>query len=562
MFYSQLCALATTDEPMPSLAEIVGQYHVLPSENPISAFLASLALEMGVEPAVVQRIHEGLESECNYGSQLSIPAYPTWRNATESRYPNLINGSDLRGLLLHEANFSSRWAAAAGTLHMQSTARSEALIEQYYALMNFSANHTPCWGVAFAPAPNRTIDTDALPHSQRWTLFDNSNYRFSNVRLDICLPGLPHAVNVSSNIDSTAPAQSASVAADLLSEWVQEARSQQPQCFNTTGYNVDLAQPHTGDALVSDAFKIAFETSAKSASMSATRYLQCRFDAQPNRTASEDYTRLMILRNPTSRAVSAFLEMAMHYIAIVRLPPAALRTCADAWPEGIDSIHDDHSLWTDNNTWPPICVDAFTHNPYTKQNLIEAYGDEATARNNMLNINEENARSTADSALLNALWELPPGCRQLGRTLAWGVENNASYSVTWWCDEPECYQPCAPLDDDTMAALLAHALSDAARANLIGCGPQLFGGEHMWPQSLHIARAGRADVVLRLEHIEEDNERFDRYLEKQLGRALPPASVNCTLTSVHENNGTVLEPALSNATQVLDLIDRHPELQR
>lgn len=321
--------------------------------------------------------------------------------------------------------------------------------------------------------------------------------------------------------------------------------------------------PHFGDALVSPKYKLAFETSAKSASMSATAYMQCRFDADYNGTAYEDYTRLMIMREPKTRAISSFLEVAMHYIALLRLPPAALNECVDAWPDDVNNIMDDHNkLWKtadgpeiSEGVWPELCMDAFTRNPYTKERIPRT--SKAT-----VNLDKATAKATANSALLNALWELPPGCRQLGRMQGFtaGLTGNGG-GITWWCDGPECTEPC-DVDDETMYSLFGHALSDAARTQMTGCEDGLFGGEHMWPQFQHYARAGRADVVLRLEQIEDDTTRFEHWLESHLGEALPPLQPNCSITSLKVNKGTVLEPALANETVAASLIERSSDLQQ
>ena len=279
----------------------------------------------------------------------------------------------------------------------------------------------------------------------------------------------------------------------------------------------------------------------------------------------------MVLRDPLSRAISAFFEVNMHYLAILRLPPALLRTCAraaDYWPMDMD-ITDDPQLWEPTGPYPEICRETWTRNPYTKALSTEGE-DGSIATRHAIVIDRQTMLATAESAQLRALWQLPDGCRQIGRELNFGRRLNDPFtnarernrtSVTWWCDEDACYEPCE-IPDNTLATIFGHALSDAAKQNMIGCNDQQFGGEHMWPQFMHIARAGRADAVLRLETIEEDSRHFEDYLQHTLGQTLPPARDDCSITSTHVNQGTVIEPALSNTTLLNDIVLRSPALQR
>merc|ERR1711924_14615 len=128
--------------------------------------------------------------------------------------------------------------------------------------------------------------------------------------------------------------------------------------------------------------------------------------------------------------------MLMHYIAILRLPPAALIDCANAWPEGLGDIRSpNNGLFDKNSSWPPMCIDSFARNPYTKD-MIDEYAMAS------ISLDKATAMATADSALLKYIWELPKGCRQIGRTQRWGLGvlgEHVRTGTTWWCDADECY---------------------------------------------------------------------------------------------------------------------------
>lgn len=582
LFFSQMCAVGFGARP--TAASIRSKYTVLPFEDPITSFLAAMLLDWNFPEGVVRRLHEALDRQCSFGSALSLPASPSWINATMTKFPNMINGSEFTELRAKEQTFSEQ-TLESGTLHMHAVAQARHNVRRYYNRMNITS-HRACWDQSKVPVPTRDYHTENLPYAEtdRLKKFDNSNYRFSQIRLDQCMPGLPQNVNVTSNDDgANRAAHNTQEATALLEGWMNYARDRHgTQCYNTTGYHTDMSLPNTADALVSDRYKIAFETSAKSASMSATAYMQCRFDAAPNRTSYEDYTRMMILRNPTARSISAFFEISMHYLALLRLPPAVLRDCVAGWPNPGMTLMYEQSLWDPNGTFPEICRETYTRNSYTHEIVPrnEMFSDgESKARHaaglsftNTINIDRQTMAATSESSLLQALWELPAGCRQLGRTTSWivndGQQNNtngsdAAHGVTWWCNEPECFEPCE-ITDNQMLNLFGHALADSAKQNMMGCDDQMFGGEHMWPQMVHVSRAGRADAIMRIEQVEEDSQRFEHFLEDHLGVSLPtlPPNSTCSMTSTHTNNGTVLEPALGDTSVAASIIERSPDLQR
>merc|ERR1719331_3638336 len=84
----------------------------------------------------------------------------------------------------------------------------------------------------------------------------------------------------------------------------------------------------------------------------------------------------------------------------------------------------------------------------------------------------------------------------------------------------------------------------------------------MWPQMLHLAQAGRADAVIRLESVAADSLRLERLLESSRKLKLPPAAANCSMAEIHVNEGTVLHESLDNHTQMGRVLARSPDLQR
>jgi len=181
----------------------------------------------------------------------------------------------------------------------------------------------------------------------------------------------------------------------------------------------------------------------------------------------------------------------------------------------------------------------------------------------MVQMTHEQLRATAKSSLLEALWkQLPNGCQQLGRTIH-------GEGTAWWCDEDDddCTRECQ-VSEATMASLLGHALSDAAKQHLLGCESWMSGGERMRPQMIDLHRSGRADAVLRLESLAEDSLRFEKILAEKRGEPLPPASEGCSVAEILGDRDptaegfALLEPGLANTTMSESVLRRSPDLQR
>jgi len=403
--------------------------------------------------------------------------------------------------------------------------------------------------------------------ADRLTEFDNANFHFGWVRLDQCLAGLPQSIELVSSADETAPAASASEASALLGRWLEAAREQPSAapCFNATGFPLDLSGRFDDTLLVAPEYKLSFQTAAKVASMTAVAWMQCRFGATSATAeaaappAYPGYTRLAMVREPASRAISGYMQTASHYLQLLRLPPAGLRSCAAAWPAGLESISLDASLRdastgappNGTSTWPRECHEAWATDAFT--------GAPKGDREPIIYLTQSELRATAGSSFLQALWELPAACRTISRP-------NGDLRRQWFCEGDECdvSTPCE-LPDATMVALLAHALSDAARTNMGGCAPMTFGGEHLWPQLLHLAPSGRVDAVFRLESVEADSARFEAHLAEALGVAsLPAAQLGCSWEALHTNDDSThgLAAGLDDEARLRALVYRSADLQR
>jgi len=117
-----------------------------------------------------------------------------------------------------------------------------------------------------------------------------------------------------------------------------------------------------------------------------------------------------------------------------------------------------------------------------------------------------------------------------------------------------------------MMSLLGHALSDVANQVMLGCEPLKFGSDQMWPQLIDVARAGRADYVLRVENLKKDSLRFEAELASQ-GKLLPPAKEGCSVAEIEgseaSNHGySMLEPGLANFAMAKEIMQKSPALQR
>ena len=556
MLFSQMCAIGFDDAPTP--ASLESSYDLLlAAENPVTPLLAALHFDWGVSRDVIQRVHSGLQTDCSSGNTFGVDTLG-YDESTK------WNASTLD----QQSNFST-WSADAYAIYQHSVERSQELAQRYLTEMDQS--DSVCWDSLFyfAPTTAPTAVVRPIELAKRWTTFDNANWRFSDTRLDSCMAGMPDNVNRASIADPGAPAATRVEANGLLSTWTSISRDASPQCFNSTGYPSDLSGPHYADAIVAPAFKLAFQTVAKVGSMTATKWMQCRFGAEFMKPSYPDYTRLVMLREPMSRTFAGFNQVSSHYLALFRLPPSNISLCADAWPEGLDDIVNDPSIFFENSTWPQICRDAWTlsitHGKLDTR--VERHHGVDTNVTNMtkIQLTKEILLTTKDSSLYNALWELPDGCRQVGRTV-FSTTNPVTGAVeagtTWFCEGDQCRDECT-LTEHQLATLFSKALSDAAKQNQLGCGSPMFGNEHMWPQVLHTHRAGRADAVIRLEHVDEDEPRFEKLLAARLGRALPPVQENCSLSSIHNGaSDTLVEPAISNNTGLASIMSRSPTMQR
>lgn len=545
LLFSQMCALGFSKTP--SAPGLEANYDLLTTaENPVTPLLAALHLEWNVSLAVIQRVQTGLEMDCATGNTFGIESLgysqPThWNgNVTRTQYTDYTS-----------------WSSDMYELYQHSARRATELTEQYQGVVPKAG--APCWDRLFPNASKPVAETYKRPVNEttRWTAFDNSNWRFEDMRVDQCMAGMPESVNVVSLMDAAAPASTRAAANGLLHAWTTIARELSPHCFNCTGYEADLSRAHNADAIVAPKYKLAFQTVAKVGSMTATYWMQCRFGGAYNVPSLPDYTRVFMMREPTSRSFAGFLQMSSHYLGLFRLPPSNISLCADAWPEGLDDIVHDPTIFDANSTWPAICREAWT--------LTLNHQEQESKMKTKIQLTKENLLATKNSSLYNALWALPPGCRQIGRTL-WESTNETTgekeEGTTWFCEGSHCRDECQ-LTEYELATLFAKGLSDAARQFQLGCDSQSFGNEHMWPQVMHTHRAGRADAIIRLEHADEDEPRFDELLSKRLGHKIPPAPPNCTLSTMHRGGqDTLVEPAINNASAFKSIVARSPTLQR
>ena len=214
------------------------------------------------------------------------------------------------------------------------------------------------------------------------------------------------------------------------------------------------------------------------------------------RPSGPEYKRMMFIRDPTHRAASGFHQMLAHYLMLLRLPPSALNACIDQWPEDVEMLEDAIPHFSGD------CKTAFT----TEAQKGTPLADKPVATRNQ-------TIATKDSALLEHLWYLPKGCHfsQVDLNMSKTYTNDVNkilaepdlhhYADPWVCGGDDCREACE-ISDQQYAELLSHALSDTAKANTLGCGSDLFAGEHMLPQIYHIAHVGRVDYTLRLENLE------------------------------------------------------------
>lgn len=554
---SQLCALGS--EARPTARHVRSRFTVLPAEAPVTSLLSAMLLRFNVSKETVQAIHANFESECKNGGLLGFDA----ANAPRAKVTLADLGYGEHDLDEAQAAYTN-YSVEVRALHALALDEAATRAGQYKAALGLPADAGFCWDdiLSKVEGGNEEGDVAAMlkkggaDHhaSERWTTFDNSNLLFSNVRLDQCLPGLPQNLTVASSVLSGAPANSSDAANGLLRFWLQRVRAKSETCFNTTGYPTDLSAPQYGKGdIVADRFKLSFRTVAKVASMTAAKWMQCRFGGSIGPPAKPEYTRLQFVRAPSNRAVSSFTQIVMHYLVLLRLPPDKARACADAWPSGLDNLANDATIKSGGGSWPAFCRDAWTTDAYEPTQKLS----------NLPQLILPELRATADSRLLKALWELPSECRTIYEPGRAG--DTSALHHNWFCEGDGCDGAAnCSLSDQTRASLLGHALSDAANADMIGCGSQLFGGEHMWPQHLHASAAGRADAILRLESLSDDEGRLEsEVLAKTLGAgALPPASDECSIANIHENLGTTIEPMLGDEDALRGIVARSTDLQR
>lgn len=149
-------------------------------------------------------------------------------------------------------------------------------------------------------------------------------------RVDQCVDGMIENVHVVSTRMPGAPANNSKVANKMIADYVAKMMKAAPQCYVGTG---QPPQPSADSGIVSNKYKLYFQTAAKVASQTAEAWMKCRFDGEHGPKADDDYTRLMFVRNPAGRAISGYYQQVSHYIELMKLPPDKLAECAQAFPE-------------------------------------------------------------------------------------------------------------------------------------------------------------------------------------------------------------------------------------
>lgn len=386
------------------------------------------------------------------------------------------------------------------------------------------------------------------------SMTNNANYGDGAMPLDQCMTGLPQNLGILSTLPSDALASSSDAAQALLSKWVEYAQANSQQCFNVTAHLPDPEMEiRDGGLLVSERWKFSYKTAAKVASNTARSYFDCRFGiptTQKGVATLPDYLRLMTVREPLGRSVSGFFQIVMHYLTFLRVSPTMLKSCIAAWPENLKFLSDDKDILKENGgKWPHDCWKAWGVDPYKGTPMTRAAV-----------FTKAELQATSESSLLAALWELPDGCRHLDKV----------GPVNTFCDGDNhtCFENCE-VDDATMAKLYAHGLSDVAKSKMIGCEDNRFGAEHMWPVMTHIRAAVRADLVMKLETINDDTVSFEEYIQQQPGRPSDPKlrsqDPECNFDALHKNEGPDnhgLDMHLENTAQLKDVISRSPDLQQ
>jgi len=384
----------------------------------------------------------------------------------------------------------------------------------------------------------------------------NSNWLYKDRPLDSCLRGMPENVEVLSSIDAGAAARTGEEAHVLLSYWTELARTYSPDgCINATARN-DKEFASGGGVDVSNKYKFGFREVAKIASNTMNSYLECRFDLPEGEKCDaggcdlpEDYQKVTMWRNPHLRGVSGLFQMTMHYLTFLKLPPNLMQQCLDKWPDDKQRLSSDTL-----KKMPKFCEQAWTTNAFKG---IDDPSPKVSPFDKIM------IEQTVDSALLKALWELPGGCR----TLSHGVSSEEPQN--WFCgtsDNPSCDpQAACNLDDDGMAAILIAALKDLARTTSTGCQGKTWANEHMSTIFISTGVLRDVDAVMKLENVDEEQIKFEAFIEEKSGKKLPPASENCSFAAIHGNEGVEnhgLNPELENHDLIKEVYTKSADIQQ
>ena len=408
-------------------------------------------------------------------------------------------------------------------------------------------------------------------------------------RLGQCTLGMIDNATIASTIDANAPAHTWSDANDLLAAWMDAAQAAAPMCYAATAPEPDLnEQPFPG--IVSPKYKLAFRTAAKVASQTAEAWMQCRFGAGHGLPAGPDFIRMAFVRNPGGRAISGFYQMMAHYLDKLKLPGTMLRACGQFFPEGAKHDHIIGAEWYAEQSGTS-CVVSHLGGPvaHFAGPCEVAFSAEQSAPGMKMcavtGLTYNQTQTTADSALLAGLYELPLRCRLVGNEsyINAGVDRDNS---TWqeikssldlppWlctCESPDvdrsmcsCDAACQT-DDQQLGSLFSAALTDAARTGGIGCIGDNFAGEHMWSQANHLHTVLRTDAIFRLEQLDADVERFETFYAATTGTPLPPATDGCNFAeldaNVAEGGDNWIHPMVHDVDRLQGIIARSPDLQQ
>ena len=377
------------------------------------------------------------------------------------------------------------------------------------------------------------------------------------IPLNQCPSGMPENITILSTIGDGAIATDRAGANAALDIWLKHAKGK--SCITgSTDLQTDTVvtenMPSDG-GVVAPAYDFNFLRLAKVASNTIDAWMKCRFGIDPLEQyrraegppdVKPDTVRVTLTREPASRASSGFFQMVAHLILLVRLPPSILAECVAALPDDTyDGPHPVSNIFNATGL-PQVCADAWSTSPFTHEVLPpEQFG--------MLGITKAMINATLDSHLHQAVWDLPCSCRHLAE---------ANYSQDWFCPDTDTHAACN-LTDQTMAQLYSHALSDAAKAVTFGCGQQNFGGEHMFPYMPNLYHAGRIDLLMRLENVDDEEPKFEEWITKNTNKPMKPMRENCTFAGAAGNVGEAgTNKGLFNPDQLKDVTAKSVDLQR